>query len=168
MSLQKVDFDGNMFTIHRSFSAKQLTERTKTGEIHYIPVVKEFVPYLKVEKEKQQSCSIVSPFFFVNPTGKKMGLHYTHKVLSDLWHGACKKMGESIALYKGEKHSSCSQLVNEYGYSIHDVQMATDHARLESVKKYAKVEVSARKALLEKKVVKFKVSGTALERERRN
>jgi hypothetical protein len=33
------------------------------------------------------------------------------------------------------------------------VQMATDHARLESVKKYAKTEVSARKALLEKKVV---------------
>jgi hypothetical protein len=58
--------------------------------------------------------------------------------------------------------------VNEHGYSIHDVQMATDHARLESVKKYAKVEVSARKALLEKKVIKFNDSGTKLERERRS
>jgi hypothetical protein len=33
------------------------------------------------------------------------------------------------------------------GYSMYEVQMATDHARLESVKKYAKVELSARKAL---------------------
>lgn len=168
MSLQKTDFDGAIFTIHRSFSAKQLTKRTKTGEIHYIPMVDEFIPYMEIEKEKQKSCSIVSPFLFVNPTGKKMGLHYTHKVFSDLWHRACEKVGESIALYKGEKHSSCSQLVNEYGYSTQQVQMATDHARLESVKKYAKVEVSARKALLEKKVIKFKEAGTVLERKRRN
>jgi hypothetical protein len=38
-----------------------------------------------------------------------------------------------------------------------------DHARLESVKKYAKVEVSARKALLEKRIVKFQNPGTNLE-----
>lgn len=164
MSLHKKDFDGEIFTVHRSFSAKELTDKTKTGEIHYVPLVGECAPYLEVEKKKQQSNSIVSPFFFVNPTGKKQGQHYTHKVLSELWNRACKQAGESIALYKGEKHSSCSQLINEYGYSLQEVQMATDHARLESVKRYAKVEVSARKALLERKVVKFKEAGTALER----
>jgi hypothetical protein len=81
---------------------------------------------------------------------------------------SAKKHGESIRLYQGLKHSSCSQLINEYGYSIHEVQMATDHARLESVKKYAKVEVSSRKALLEKTVIKFRSSGTKLERELRH
>jgi len=45
------------------------------------------------------------------------------------------------------------------------VQMATDHARLESVKKYAKTEVSARKALLEKKIVHLPNSGTFLARK---
>jgi len=167
MSLQKEDFDGEKFIIHRSFSAKRLTERTKTGEIHYIPMVDEFIPYVEIEKEKQISHSIVSPFFFINPIGKKQGQHYTQTVLSYLWHRARKQVGESIALYKGLKHSSCSQLVNEHGYSIQEVQMATDHARLESVKKYAKVEVSARKALLEKKIIKFKEAGTNLERKRR-
>jgi hypothetical protein len=63
------------------------------------------------------------------------------------------------------KHSSRSQMINEYGFSIHEVQMATDRARLESVKKYAKVEVSARKALLEKRIIKFKRSGMKLERK---
>ncbi|MDD5244580.1 MAG: tyrosine-type recombinase/integrase [Syntrophorhabdaceae bacterium] len=167
MSLHKADFDGEIFTIHRSFSARQLAKRTKTGDIHYIPMVDEFIPYVEIEKEKQISHSIVSPFFFINPTGKKQGQHYTQTVLSYLWHRARKQVGESIALYKGLKHSSCSQLVNEHGYSIQEVQMATDHARLESVKKYAKVEVSARKALLEKKIIKFKEAGTNLERKRR-
>jgi hypothetical protein len=44
------------------------------------------------------------------------------------------------------------------------VQMATDRARLESVKKHAKTEVSARKALLERKIVQLPNSGTFLAR----
>jgi hypothetical protein len=43
--------------------------------------------------------------------------------------------------------------------------MATDHARLESVKRYGKVEVATRKALLEKRIVKFQNPGTKLERK---
>jgi len=168
MSLHKVDFDGEMFVIHRSFSAKQLTNRTKTGEIHYIPIVEEFRPYLEIEKEKQRLLSLVSPYFFINPTGKMIGNHYTHNVLSKLWKDACLKTGESIKLYPGTKHSSCSQMINEHGYSVDEVQMATDHARRESVKKYAKVEISARKAILEKRVIKLKEAGMSLERKWRN
>ena len=41
--------------------------------------------------------------------------------------------------------------------------MATDHARLDSVKKYAKVELSARKAILEKKIIRLIQPGTDLE-----
>ena len=65
------------------------------------------------------------------------------------------KVGESNTLYAGLKDSSCSQLVNEYGYSIHGVQMAAGHAPLDSVKKYAKVELSPREAILEKKIIKL-------------
>lgn len=46
--------------------------------------------------------------------------------------------------------------------------MATDHARLESVKKYAKAEISVKKALLEMRVIKFKEAGTLLELKGRN
>jgi hypothetical protein len=168
MSLHKVDFNGEIFVIHRSFSAKQLTDKTKTGEIHYIPIVEEFRPHLEIEREKQRSLSLVSPYFFVNPTGRLIGGYYTHTVLSKLWNDARVKTGESIRLYAGMKHSTCSQMVNEHGYSLSEVQMATDHARLESVKKYAKAEVSAKKALLEMRVVKFKEAGMLLELKGRN
>ena len=163
-SLHKVDLDGTVFIVHRSFSDRQLINRTKTGEIHYVPMVDEFIPYVETEKAKQERLSTVSPYFFVNAKGERPGKPYTGKALSNLWREACKKAGETIPLYPGVKHSSCSQLINEYGYSIHEVQIATDHARIESVRKYAKVKVSARKALLEKRIIKFKGPGTALER----
>jgi len=76
--------------------------------------------------------------------------------MNDLWKAACAKVGETIDMYSGLKHRAASQLINEYGYNIHDVQIAGDRARLESVKKYAKVEASARKAILEKKVVQLR------------
>jgi integrase len=164
-SLHKIDFDGSVFVVQRSFSDRQLIERTKTGEIHYVPMVDEFIPYCEAEKAKHASLGVVSPYFFINPKGERPGKPYTGKALSRLWKAACVRVGEDIPLYPGVKHSSCSQLVNEHGNSIHEVQMATDHARLESVKKYAKVEVSARKALLEKKIIKFRRPGTRLERK---
>lgn len=161
MALQKEDFDGESFIIRRSFSNKRLVERTKTGQVHHIPMVDEFRPYLEQMRKRTQH--IFSHFFFVNPLSKMSGKHYTHGMLSDLWKTACEKVGESISLYAGLKHSSCSQFINEYGYSIHEVQMATDHARLDSVKKYAKVELSARKAILEKKIIRLTQPGTDLE-----
>ncbi len=168
MALHNVDFDGQIFIVHRSFSSRQLTDTTKTGEIHYLPLIEEFIPDIDIEREKQSPLSFVSPYFFVNPDGKTPGKPYTHKVLSDLSKAAATKVGESIKLYPGLKHSSRSQFINEHGYNIHDLHIAGDWARLESVKKYGKVGVSARKALLGGKVIKFKGSGTKLERERRN
>jgi hypothetical protein len=44
-------------------------------------------------------------------------------------------------MYSGLKHSSCSQYINEKHYSLDQVQMMTDHARRESVKRYASVQV---------------------------
>jgi hypothetical protein len=167
MALLKDDYQGGVFIVQRGFSARVPVDRTKTGEIHVVPTVSQFEPYIQIEKEKQKRHGIISPFFFVHPHGKTEGKHYTHKSLGDLWKKACAEVGESIQLYAGTKHSSCSQLINEYGYSLSQVQTATDHARLESVKRYAKVEVSARKAILEKMVGQLRDSGTILERESR-
>lgn len=69
---------------------------------------------------------------------------------------ACKKAGESISLYAGLKHSTACQLVNDKGLSMSDLQAAGDWARLDSVKRYAVVEVARRKELLEGKVVHIK------------
>lgn len=164
MALHKEDFKEGIFTVKRGFSAKQETERTKTGEIHLLPIIAEFLPYIEIENDKQRANGIISPYFFVYSRGKKEGKHYTHKVLNTLWSEACERTGEHIGMYSGLKHSTASQLVNEYGYNIHDLQIAGDWARLESVKKYAKIEVSTRQAILERKVVKLKDVCTNLER----
>ena len=91
---------------------------------------------------------IDSPYFFVNSFGKLKGKHYQHDYRVDLWHKACQKVGEDIDMYSGLKHSSCSQYINEKGYSMDEVQMMTDHARRESVKRYASVQLDAKKRLM--------------------
>jgi integrase len=152
MALQREDFDGEVFTICRTISAGRLINTTKTKNIYYIPMVEDFKP-VYVDMKKQP---IISSYFFTNPRAKNPEKRYTKKVLDRLWKKACEDTGENIGLYAGLKHSTCSQLVNEYGYSLSQVQMATDHKTLDSVKKYAKVEIATKKALLDKKIVKFK------------
>jgi hypothetical protein len=63
----------------------------------------------------------------------------------------CESVCEDIDMYSGLKHSSCSQYVNEKGYSLDEVQMLTDHARRDSVKRYATVQLKAKRRLLEGK-----------------
>ena len=59
-------------------------------------------------------------------------------------------------MYSGLKHSSCSQYINEKGYSIDEIQMMTDHARRESVnKRYASAQLEAKRRLIEGKIGNF-------------
>jgi len=108
-----------------------------------------------IEEDKQRQHGIISPYLFVNPQGHKKGRHYTLKILEKIWDRAAEAVGEDIGLYQGTKHSTASQLINERGFSQSELQMAGDWSRLESVKKYGKLEVSARKTLLEGKIVSF-------------
>ena len=71
-------------------------------------------------------------------------------------------------MYSGLKHSSCSQLINECGLSVDEVQMLTDHSRRDSVLKYAEVKVAAKRNLMAK-VIKFRAgSGMVSETEIHN
>jgi hypothetical protein len=75
--------------------------------------------------------------------------------MSKLWKDACKRAGESISMYAGLKHSSCCQYINEKGLSMSDLQAITDHARLDSVKRYAKTELARKRELMERKVIRL-------------
>lgn len=149
MALHKEDYDSHddVFIIRKAFSNKKLINRTKTSQIHIIPCHTAFKLITKTMPKT------FGPFFFVNPYGRLPGKHYQHDYLVDLWGKACAEAGEHIKLYAGTKHSSCTQMIVEHGYNLYDVQIATDHARLESVKRYAKIEISARRALLERKKI---------------
>jgi len=148
MALYKIDYqkDHDAFHIRRTFSNKQLIDQTKTKRQHLIPCHSEFKKIMS-----KMPVYLGSPFFFVHPHGKLEGKHYTHCCMSDLWRKACRDAGENIEMYSGLKHSSCSQYVNEKGYSLDEVQMLTDHARRDSVKKYACVQLDAKRRLLEGK-----------------
>ncbi|MDX9788922.1 MAG: tyrosine-type recombinase/integrase [Desulfobacterales bacterium] len=145
------DRENGVFIIRRSESARQIVERTKTGVEHIIPAHSEFVRYFSgIER------TVVSQFMFVNSRSRSAGKRYTNDALNLIWHKACREVGESIDLYSGLKHSSCSQYINEKGLSVSDLQQITDHARLESVRKYAKMEVARKRELMERgKVVKL-------------
>ena len=93
-----------------------------------------------------------SQYFFVNPHGRLEGKHYAIATMEDIWKTACKAVGEEIDMYSGLKHSSCSQYINEKHYSIDQVQMITDHARRESVKRYAMVQLDEKRSYWRGKV----------------
>lgn len=148
MALYKEDYDvqQDAFLIRRTFSAKKLIEQTKTRKQHLIPCHSEFKKIMGTININAES-----PFFFTNPHGKLKGKHYQLDYLAIVWKKACKQVGEDIDMYSGLKHSSCSQYVNEKGYSIDEVQMMTDHARRESVKRYVNVQLDAKRRLMEGK-----------------
>jgi site-specific recombinase XerD len=88
-------------------------------------------------------------FFFQNPRARKESKRYTIESLNRIWKAACKAVGEDINLYAGLKHSSCCQYLNERGLSLSELQILTDHANMESVKRYGKVEIDRKRQLLE-------------------
>lgn len=65
------------------------------------------------------------------------------------------KVNENIGLYSGLKHSSMTQLAVEKGFSDSEIQMLSDHARIDSVKKYRKMEVSIKRNLMKRTVTEL-------------
>lgn len=144
--LKWFDYDeiNKVFTIRRTLSARQEVERTKTGAIHIIPCHTDFLPTLKALK-----CDPDNPYIFQNPLSRHKNKRYTDESLNRIWRKACRAAGESISLYSGLKHSSASQYINEKGLSYEELKLITDHANIESVKRYAKVEIDRRRQLME-------------------
>jgi len=145
-AMYKEDYDifHNVFIIRRAISARRVVDNTKTNVEHVIPCHSSFTDTAKTLYKHNES-----HFLFTNPHARRGGKRYTNESLNNIWKKACRKVGESIDLYSGLKHSSCSQYINEKGLSISELQIITDHARLDSVRKYAKVEVARKRALME-------------------
>jgi integrase len=147
MSLHKIDYDrfNQAFHIRRSISGEKLVSSTKTRAEHIIPCHSAMID----EIERLIESNPDSPYIFVNRLGRLPGKRYTSKALNLIWRNACKVVGEDIDLYSGLKHSSMSQFVNEKRLSLAEVQIVSDHARMESVKKYASVELARKRELME-------------------
>jgi len=140
------DYDAinEVFVVRRSISARRTIESTKTGCEHIVPchpLYRHVIKGLTV----RLGCNI-----FQNPHARRPSKRYSNESLNILWRKACESVGERIDLYSGLKHSSCSQLINEMGMALTDVQALTDHARLDSVKRYAKLGLGRKRELMDK------------------
>jgi len=145
MSLLKTDYDPltKSFTIHRSVSSHRQVDRTKTGKVHIIPCHSAFAPYLG-------HSAPFSPYFFTCGESRQVGKCYTQFIMARIWKDACADAGENIPMYAGLKHSSCCQYINEKGLSLSELQSVTDHASIDSVKRYAKMEIDRKRELMER------------------
>ena len=148
IALHKEDYNNGVFTICRSVSARKVVQKTKTGEIHTIPCHPDFERFIEIENRKP----ILSPHFFKYRNSRHKTKRYTNEVLNRIWKRACEKVGEEIDMYSGLKHSSCSQYVNEKELSESELQIITDHARIESVRRYAKTETKRKRELMTKNI----------------
>lgn len=144
-ALHICDYDrfNRVFTIRRSISARQLVDSTKTGKEHVIPCHSNMIPLMDYLAQQ------AGDFMFQNPRARNAGKSYNIEALGRLWKKACMATGENIDMYSGLKHSSCSQYINEHGMALSDLRTITDHARLDSVEKYAKTEVARKRELME-------------------
>ena len=144
-ALHKCDYDviNKVFIIRRSISARKLVDSTKTKAEHVIPCRSSMIPLI------DHLSQLPGKFMFENPRARKDGKRYTNESLNRLWKTACKKVGENIDLYSGLKHSSCSQMINERGMALSDLKTITDHARMDSVERYAKTEVARKRELID-------------------
>ena len=153
MALFKEDYDKerDCFIIQRSFSNKRLVTHTKTHHIHTIPCHPDF-------REWTRRLHIsFGPYYFTHRGSRLEGQRYQHDFLVDLWNRAARSKGESIRLYAGIKHSSCTAAINEHGMSVDELQMLTDHARRDSVLKYADIQLEAKRNI-QAKVIKMRVA----------
>ena len=156
-ALQWRDYDeiNKVFIIRRSISARRIVESTKTGVDHTIPCHPEFEGIIRKMRVGGAG------FIFTNPLSRRDSKRYTNESLNIIWKAACKSVGDTIDLYSGLKHSSCSQCVNEKGMSIYDVQALTQHKRLDSVRCYAKTDLARVRELMARgKVVDIKERAT--------
>lgn len=137
------DYDriNKAFIIRRTLSARKVVDSTKTKTIHIIPCHPDFLPIIDTMRVG------LGEYIFINPLARLDG-RYTNESLNNIWKHACISSGEEIGLYAGLKHSSCCQFLNEKGLSFSELQVITDHANPESVKRYGKIELERKRQLM--------------------
>lgn len=146
MVLKMEDYDPReqMFTIQRGISYGKEVKHTKTRAVHYLPCHKDFIPVL----EHMPRPYPFSPYVFTCKESHHRHKRYTKDILARLWKEACAKAGEDIRMYSGLKHSTCSQYLNVKGLSPEELRDITDHASVESVRRYGKLELARKRELL--------------------
>jgi len=142
MAMYKIDYDrfNRAFHVRRGVSGGKLVSSTKTGAEHIIPCHRAMIEDIERLVDAQDG----TPFMF-----SQKGRRYSEGVLRRVWSKACKVVGEDINLYAGLKHSTMSQFVNQKHMGLAEVQMVSQHAKIESVLKYVEVDLERARELMQ-------------------
>ncbi|RMG58192.1 MAG: site-specific integrase [Deltaproteobacteria bacterium] len=135
-----VDLEKETVVVRRTFSNRQLREWTKTRKIRILPLHSETVRWMKKQENR-------FPESFVFQRNEK-GEPFYDRALRKEWVRATTPLGLDIRLYDGTRHSFASQAVNR-GDSLNLVQKALGHTTASTTQRYAHVDVSALKKLIE-------------------
>ena len=79
---------------------------------------------------------------FPNPTARNAEKRWLSNALREEWNRACAKLGITVKMYEGTKHSSASAAVRS-GKPLEVVQAALGHADRRSTERYAKLDDQA-------------------------
>ncbi|CCK81151.1 tyrosine-type recombinase/integrase [Desulfobacula toluolica] len=145
--LKKSDYDmvNDAFWVQRALSARVETNSTKTGEVFLVPCDPDFKSITKRLINENPK----TPYLFVNPRARKKGKRYSLESLRNIWYAACDKAEiKRIWVYKGMKHTSCTNYLNKGG-TVGDLEMITGQTK-ESLKKYAEITLQRKRRAMSK------------------
>ena len=141
--LKVKDFDTkeHKLLVQRSFSEKE--ERTrKNGKPVTIWLSENFNVKLLENK-------LPDAYVFTNPS---TGQPYTSEFVRKLWRKARKKVGVTVTMYEGMRHSTASQAL-QAGVPLIVVSKALGHSNIDiTAKRYAQIEFKATSAVVDRVV----------------
>ncbi len=150
ISLRKSDYDPErkIFLLRHGQSARKNVDHIKTRDVHELPCHAQMVQILRDMKHAHP----FSPFMFTCESSKQPGKQYTKEILNRIWRDACKKVGVSINLYNGTKHSTAQSYV-DCGYTPEQTMLVLGSKSMSTVRHYTEMDkVEIRRNLMEKVV----------------
>jgi len=135
-----IDLSSGIITIQRTFSNRQIVERTKTKKVRPRLLHPEVLEILKSVPR-----GLPNLFVFLNPQNRKPYQNYT---LERIWNKACESAETQIGLYEATRHSVASMAASA-GVSINIIKEVLGHTDIRTTQRYSHVDVLAQGKVFE-------------------
>ena len=133
--LDCVKIEKKQVIIKRTFSLRQLRDKTKGKKSRILPLYEKMIPILESLPRR-----LNSEFVFTNEANTRRGRYYGENFLNELWNKAVEDAGYApIKLYDATRHSFASQL-REAGANLSDIQELLGHSDSRMTERYAHAE----------------------------
>lgn len=149
-ALRVSDVEGEWLVVRRAAKGSAATapvRGTKTGRVKRLPIPPELAEWIADRVDPRGR--LTGALLFPNPQTGKM---YGAEPLRRTWGRACDRVGISVPLYSGTKHSTATAL-RAAGVDDRVLQRLLGHSRLSSTERYARLQDGALVTALGKRPV---------------